>query len=42
VPNSGMLAAAVGPLPGSGYTRHSRVGIGTPQEIREMVAADRA
>jgi small-conductance mechanosensitive channel len=42
VPNSGMLAAAVGPLPGTGYTRHSRVGIGTPSEIRDMVAADRS
>jgi small-conductance mechanosensitive channel len=42
VPNASMLAAAVGPLPGSGYTRHSRVGIGTPQQIRDMVASDRA
>jgi small-conductance mechanosensitive channel len=42
VPNSSLLAAAVGPLPGSGYTRRSRVGIETPQEIREMVASDRS
>jgi small conductance mechanosensitive channel len=41
VPNSGMLAAAVGPLPGIGYTRHSRVDLETPQEIREMVAERR-
>lgn len=36
LPNSTMLASAVGPMPGTGYIATSPVGIETPQEIREL------
>jgi small-conductance mechanosensitive channel len=36
VPNSSLLAAAVGPAPGTGYRTPNLLGIDTPQEIREM------
>lgn len=36
IPNSVMLASAVGPLPGVGYRWKSRVTLDTPQQIREQ------
>jgi small-conductance mechanosensitive channel len=36
LPNSTMLASAVGPAPGTGYVATSPLGIETPQEIRDL------
>jgi small-conductance mechanosensitive channel len=36
LPNSALLASAVGPAPGTGYVAPAPVGIETPQEIRDL------